>query len=651
MTTDYPYHESLFKQHIFITGQTGEGKTNTVFHLLSFLCDAGLPFLIIEPAKNEYRRLLAAEGFADLLVFTPGNETVAPFRLNPFEPPPGLYLQTHVGNLIAVFLASFNWWGATPQVLEQCIYHVYAARGWDLVTGRNRRGVHAAAWPSLTDLFLAVDGVVDELAYSPDTTREIKAALKVRINSLRLGGKGLMLDTPTSFPFAELMARPVLFELEHIGHDDEKAFVIGLLLTRLYEEHMARGVDEAGPLRHVTIIEEAHRLLQDVPPTVGHEVANVRRQAVETFATILAEIRAYGEGLVIVEQIPSKLIRDALKNTATKIAHRTVSTEELALLAGVMGMDERQARRMLTLAKGEAAVFSLGDDHPVLVQFPYRKLPQPPPLRADDDAAIRAHMSGHLAAHEAVYAPLPGHVPYGLEAAAAWRQAAAVAEDSEFAEATARAILSAVLDPAALARETPRLLQAAHTLLRHRPDRAALAGLVVLCGARHYFDRLGEEHGLPYSQVAALADAGLLLLRAALWNEAATPAYAAEMAAFQQAYHAALQPESYPFAGCETVCPARLCLFRHNVRPFVGDRRLDRNFRAALAQTGGEDKWPKVRAIGRIVARRAVAGDAPAAAQAQIAGCFVVQKSHAMADLDHALRLTILHKWRAGEGE
>ncbi len=66
-------------KHIFITGVTGSGKTTTCHKLLF---DADMPFLVIEPAKTEYRDLM---GVDDILVFTLGDENLAPFRLNPFE--------------------------------------------------------------------------------------------------------------------------------------------------------------------------------------------------------------------------------------------------------------------------------------------------------------------------------------------------------------------------------------------------------------------------------------------------------------------------------------------------------------------------------------------------------------------------------------
>lgn len=305
-------------------------------------------------------------------------------------------------------------------------------------------------------------------------------------------------------------------------------------------------------------------------------------------------------------------------------------------MAGVMGMDERQARRMLTLNNGEAAVFSLGDDHPVLVQFPPRQWPNLERPKAEDDALIRERMRAIAETHTAIYDPLPGHVPYRLETVAAYRQAASLAEDRELAEEMARYILSVVLDGAALATEFPRLWQRAHTLLRHRRDAPARAGLLLLCAARDAFERLGDEHGLPFGQVEALSDAFLWLLQATMTAEATPPG---DLARFQGSYHAALQIEDYPFAGCEAVCPARLCLFRHTVRLLVDDERLDRNYRTALANLSGEEKWNKLRGIGRTVVRRVVADNAPA--QDQIAGCFAIQKSHAIDSIDYPLRARI----------
>ena len=115
-----------------------------------------------------------------------------------------------------------------------------------------------------------------------------------------------------------------------------------------------------------------------------------------------------------------------------------------------------------------------------------------------------------------------------------------------------------------------------------------------------------------------------------------------EAVSYTHLYRAALRRETYPFAGCEAVCPAKVCLFRHNTRPFLGDARLDRNYRNALAKLSGDEKWHKLRGIGQTVVRRTVADNAPAEAQAQIAGCFAIQKSHAIESIDYPLRMTII---------
>lgn len=372
----YVINTSSLTQHGLIAGVTGSGKTNTVFQILKELWRLGTPFLIVEPAKNEYRALLE-ESWANvankLRIFTLGNERVSPFRLNPFQLLPGVSLQTHIDHLKAVFNASFAMYGPMPHVLELCILGIYQDRGWDLVSGTNSRGIHPMAFPTLTDLYNKIDEVVDQLGYGARITPELKAALKVRVNSLRVGGKSLMLDTPLSIPMKTLLEEPTVLELQAIGDDDEKAFVMGLLWIFIYEYYRSQQALSQPKLRHITVIEEAHRLLTDVPSSVNPEIANTRGKAVETFSNILAEIRSYGEGVIIAEQIPTKLSPDAIKNTSLKIMHRLVSEEDRLAMGGAMNMDEHQLKYLTGLRKGFAAVYTEGDDAPTLVQIPHVK--------------------------------------------------------------------------------------------------------------------------------------------------------------------------------------------------------------------------------------------------------------------------------------
>lgn len=177
-----------------------------------------------------------------------------------------------------------------PHVLETSIYQIYEDRGWDILSNKNKYG--ANVFPTLDDLYYKVDVVVDNLGYDQRLKSDITAALKARIHSLRVGGKGAMLNTDKSIPIADLLSRPVILELEDIGDDDVKAFMMGIILVQLYEYRRTKLTRNKG-FEHLILIEEAHRLLANV--SSGGE-GNVRAKSVEFFTNLLAEIRSYGQG-------------------------------------------------------------------------------------------------------------------------------------------------------------------------------------------------------------------------------------------------------------------------------------------------------------------------------------------------------------------
>ncbi len=365
-------------RHALIAGVTGSGKTNTCFHILTQLWERvqPVPFLVIEPAKSEYRRLLSRPLFQNGLLYTLGDETGSPFRLNPFDFPRGFAVLAHADHLRAVFNASFAMYPPMPHVLEKCVLRVYEAKGWDLLTGTNRDWPdphHPDSWafPTLSDLYEAIDPVVEELGYDDRISRDVKAALKVRIGSLRVGGKGAMLDTPRSICFETLLSQPSVLELEMVAQDEEKAFIIALLVNRLFEYRRSLPIASKGTLVHVTLIEEAHRLISKARAGGGNpEVADPKAKAVEALSQMLSEIRSYGEGILIAEQIPVKLAEDALKNTSLKIVHRLVAADDRAAMAGCMAMNASQEAHLSVLESGQAAVFFEGLDEPMAVKIP-----------------------------------------------------------------------------------------------------------------------------------------------------------------------------------------------------------------------------------------------------------------------------------------
>ena len=371
-TLEIPLDE--FAKHTLVAGVTGSGKTNTCFRMIEKIWDKGkgLPFLVIEPAKSEYRNLLDRPGFQDLLVFSVGDERIAPLRLNPLAVPKGALIQSHIDYVRALFAAAFVLYPPMPYVLERSLQEAYTDRGWDLASNENGLGGELGrSFPTLGDLGAKVAEIVDSMGYSTEISMNVKAGLLARIRQLcGSSGKGRMLNTRESTPLEVLFGSPCVIELKQIASDDEKAFVIGLLLMLLYE-FMETREGTHGRLHHITLIEEAHRLLRNVATEQGSEVhANPRGMAVEVFTNMLAEIRGYGEGVIIAEQIPTKLAPDVLKNTGLKIIHRLVAEDDRARVGGSMNLNEVQIQHLAKLRGGLAVVYSEVLSKPTLVQIP-----------------------------------------------------------------------------------------------------------------------------------------------------------------------------------------------------------------------------------------------------------------------------------------
>ena len=328
---------------------------------------------MIEPAKNEYRLLLADPVMGrELQVFTLGDETTSPFRMNPFYFARRYPLLTHIDLLKAVFNASFPMYGSMPFILEEAVLDVYTDRGWDLAKSVNRyvdasTGDYIPYLPTLEDLYNQIDVVVERKKYALQLSMDMSAALKARIKSLLVGGKGAMLNTQHSYPAELLFGKPAVMELKNVGDDGEKAFLMALLLINLYEYcETARAY--GGGLQHITLIEESHRLLKNIPPALSAESANPRGKAVEMFTDILAEIREYGEAFIIVDQVPAKLHPDAVKNTNLKILHRVVAEDDRQSVGSAMTLTPAQQEHVVRLRVGQAVVHNEYLDKPILLQ-------------------------------------------------------------------------------------------------------------------------------------------------------------------------------------------------------------------------------------------------------------------------------------------
>ncbi len=376
----YRISQSNLPKHLSVFGLTGSGKTNTVQRLLYQLWkNEHIPFLVIEPAKAEYRAMARYEELKDnLLVFSAGVEQndACPLRLNPFDFNPGqdcdanrVHLLTHIDRLKATFNASFPMYASMPYILEEALLEIYRERGWELGRSTNRfvediyRNDFSGYVPTLRDLYLKVDDIVRRKAYAPEQTMNIRAALKARLSSLMVGSKGEMFNCRASVPMRDLFSRPAIIELENMGDDDEKAFLMGLIVSRLYEYRKATyGVEGEKQLKHVLVIEEAHRLLANVPDTSANmEAGNPKGKSVSAFVDMLSEIRAFGESVFVVDQLPSRVAPNIVKGTGTKIVHRLLAKDDRESVGWTMGMNDGQIADLSLLKTGECVVSQDGD--------------------------------------------------------------------------------------------------------------------------------------------------------------------------------------------------------------------------------------------------------------------------------------------------
>lgn len=337
--------------HTFITGSTGTGKSNAVYHLLDEITKNGqTTFLVVEPAKGEYKNVFG--NCTDAQVFGTNPRETPLLRMNPFAFPENIHILEHIDRLVEIFNACWPMYAAMPAVLKDAIERSYQKVGWDLRNSESEKGV----FPTFFDLLDILPGVIEESHYSKDTQSDYVGALCTRVKSLTNGIYGSVLCAEDALSDAEMFDQNVIVDLSRVGSMETKSLLMGILVMKLQEYRMcSSGMNSR--LRHVTVLEEAHNLLRKTSAEQSQEGANLQGKSVEMLANAIAEMRTYGEGFIIADQAPGLLDMSVIRNTNTKIILRLPDEEDRKLVGKSAALKEAQIDELSKLPLGVAAVY------------------------------------------------------------------------------------------------------------------------------------------------------------------------------------------------------------------------------------------------------------------------------------------------------
>lgn len=367
--TDLPQKVELdvkkLASHIFVTGSTGSGKSNTVYQLLSELNKNDVKFMVIEPAKGEYKNVFGHRD--DVAVFGTNPLQAQLLKINPFKFPKGVHVLEHIDRLVEIFNVCWPMYAAMPAVLKDAMLESYKTSGWDLDSSYNLFGKDNL-FPTFADLLIQLEKVIQQSAFSEEVKSNYIGSLVTRLKSLTNGLNG-QIFAADEIENEQLFDSNVIVDLSRIGSQETKSLIMGILVMRLSEHRMSNANGMNQPLKHVTVLEEAHNILKRTSTEQSSEGSNVAGKAVEMLSNAIAEMRTYGEGFIIADQSPSAVDISAIRNTNTKIIMRLPDESDRRLAGKASGVTDEQLEEIAKLPKGVAVVYQNDWLEPVLCKI------------------------------------------------------------------------------------------------------------------------------------------------------------------------------------------------------------------------------------------------------------------------------------------
>ena len=346
--------------HTFITGSTGSGKSNTVYQILTELRQDKVPFLVIEPAKGEYKDVFG--NLTDVRVFSTNPNIAQLININPFMFPESIHVLEHVDGLVEIFSVCWPMYDAMPAFFKDAILRSYEVIGWDL--NSSTFDGDEIEYPDFEVLTEQLDYLIGSSDYASDIKSNYRGALLTRVKSLTVGLNKSIFTTAQT-PYEQLFDNNCILDISRVKSTETKALLMGLMVYMLNEYRVDQKNESNVGLRHVTVLEEAHNLLKN---TSGGE-SQLIGKSIEMLTNTIAEIRTYGEGFIIVDQSPSSVDIAAIKNTNTKIVLRTPETGDREAVGRSMGLTDDQVNEIAKLPSGVAVVYQNDWLSPVLTMI------------------------------------------------------------------------------------------------------------------------------------------------------------------------------------------------------------------------------------------------------------------------------------------
>lgn len=338
--------------HVFVTGSTGSGKSNAVYCLLDGAVAQGVGFLVVEPAKGEYKDVFGCD--EGVSIFGTNPEYAPLLKLDPFSFPKGMHALEHLDRLIEIFNVCWPMYAAMPAVLKNAVERAYEDCGWELAASKNPYG--DGLYPCFADVARNVREIIDSSEYDAENKGAYKGSLLTRLNSLTTGINGTVFSSD-EIDAGVLFDGRTIVDLSRVGSSETKSLLMGILVLKLQECRMTQGIVHNSGLRHLTVLEEAHNLLKRTSTEQSAEGGNLLGKSVEMLSNAIAEMRTYGEGFVIADQAPGLLDASVIRNTNTKIVLRLPEGGDRELVGGSEALTDAQIAELARLPRGVAAVY------------------------------------------------------------------------------------------------------------------------------------------------------------------------------------------------------------------------------------------------------------------------------------------------------